>query len=351
MSETVRVGIIGAGGIARNAHIPGYQAQEDVELAAICDIVPGKAAKVAAANDIPNAYDSCEGMFEEEELDAVSVCTPNFAHKEATLMALEEGLHVLCEKPIAMNVQEGREMVEAARKRDLVLQVGLHRRFTPEAQTLKRFVDAGELGDIYYGEATYMRRRGIPSWGVFTHKKYQGGGALIDIGVHTLDQTMWLMGNPKPVAVSGMVYDVFGTRSDVVNTWGPWDPETFDVDDMSVALVRFEGDATLILRACWAAHIEGNESKMRILGTEGGASMEPLRVFRDVHQTMVDIAPSGLPEVEPHTEEIAHFVDCVRDGEKCLVVHEQVLDVQAVIDAIYKSAEEGREVRLEELDY
>lgn len=350
MPKTIRVGIIGAGGIARHAHIPGYQAQEDVELAAICDIVPGKAAKVAAENDISSAYDSCEEMLEEEDLDAVSVCTPNFAHREATLMALEAGLHVLCEKPIAMNLQEGQEMVEAARKRDLVLQIGLHMRFTPEAQTLKRFVEAGELGDIYYGEATYMRRRGIPSWGVFTQKKYQGGGALIDIGVHTLDQTMWLMGNPKPVAVSGMVYDIFGKRSDVANTWGAWDPETFDVDDTSMAFVRFEDDVTLILRAGWAAHIGGNESGMRILGTEGGASMEPLRIFKDVHETMVDIAPSGLPQVEPHTEEIAHFIDCVRGEAECLVVPEQVLDVQAVIDAIYESAEEGREIRLEELD-
>ncbi|MEA3407502.1 MAG: Gfo/Idh/MocA family oxidoreductase [Chloroflexota bacterium] len=351
MPKTIRVGIIGAGGIARHAHVPGYQAQQDVELAAICDVVPGKAASLATEHDIPHAYDGCEEMLEEEELDAVSVCTPNFAHKEATLMALEAGLHVLCEKPIAMNVQEGREMVEAARKRDLVLQIGLHRRFEPASRTLKRFVEAGELGDIYYGEATYMRRRGIPSWGVFTQKKYQGGGALIDIGVHTLDLTMWLMGNPKPVAVSGMTYDIFGKRTDVVNTWGPWDPETFDVDDMSVALVRFEGDVTLMLRACWAAHIGGNESETRILGTEGGASMEPLRIFRDVHGAMVDIAPSGLPEVEPHTEEIAHFIDCVRGEAECLVVPEQVLDVQAVIDAIYKSAEEGREVLLSEFDY
>ncbi|MFP3897419.1 MAG: Gfo/Idh/MocA family protein, partial [Anaerolineales bacterium] len=292
----------------------------------------------------------CKEMLEKEELDAVSVCTPNFAHKEMTLVALEAGLHVLCEKPIAMNVQEGREMVEAARKRDLVLQVGLHQRFTPEVQTLKRFVDAGELGDIYYGEATYMRRRGIPGWGVFTQKKFQGGGALIDIGVHALDQTMWLMGNPKPVAVSGMVYDIFGKRSGVANVWGAWDPETFDVDDTSVALVRFEDDATLILRACWAAHIGQNQSEMRILGTEGGASMEPLRIFKDVHEGMVDIAPSGLADVEPHTKEIAHFVDCVRGETECLVVPEQVLDVQAVIDAIYKSAEERREVVLKELE-
>lgn len=350
MPGTVRVGIIGAGSIARHAHIPGYQAQKDVELAAICDVVPGKAAEMAAEHDIPSAYDGCEEMLEEEELDAVSVCTPNFAHKETTLMALEAGLHVLCEKPIAMNLQEGREMVESAQERGLVLQVGLHQRFTPEVQTLKRFVDAGELGDIYYGEATYMRRRGIPSWGVFTQKKFQGGGALIDIGVHTLDQTMWLMGNPKPVAVSGMVYDTFGKRSDVASIWGPWDPDTFDVDDMSVALIRFEGGVTLILRACWAAHIGSNESGTRILGTEGGASTRPLRVFKDVHEAMVDIAPSGLSAVEPHTKEIAHFIDCVRGEAECLVVPEQVLDVQAVIDAIYKSAEEGREVLLEELE-
>lgn len=349
MPKRVRVSIIGAGNIARYAHVPGYKAQEDVELVAVCDVVPGKAAKLAEEFDIPRAYDSCAEMLDKEDLDAVSVCTPNVAHKETTLAALNAGLHVLCEKPIAMNLDEGREMVEAARTLGRVLQIGLHRRFSAEAQTLKRFVDAGELGEIYYGEATTMRRRGIPSWGVFTRQEFQGGGALIDIGVHALDQTMWLMGNPKPSSVLGATYAKFGQRADVVSPRGKWDPAKFDVDDTSVALIRFENDATLMLRACWASHIEQNLNETRILGTEGGAFMLPLRISRDAHGTMIDITPSYLPQVKAHTEEIEHFVACVRGETECLVVPEQVLDVQAVIDAIYESSERRCEVRLDEL--
>ena len=347
MPANVKVGIIGAGGIARYAHIPGYQAQEGVDLVALCDVVPGKAAKMAQEFDVPRAYDSCAEMLEKEALDAVSVCTPNCVHKEATLDALSAGLHVLCEKPIAMNLAEGREMVDTARRLGKILQVGLQSRFASESQTLKRFIDAGELGRIYYGEATLMRRRGIPAWGVFTQKELQGGGALIDIGVHALDLTMWLMGNPRPVSVVGATYAAFGKREDVVSIGDHWDVAKFDVDDMGVALVRFEDGATLILRASWAANIAGDVREARILGTEGGAYMFPLTIFREMHQTLVDITPTHLPQVKAHTKEIEHFIACVRGEAECLVVAEQVLQVQAVLDAIYKSSETGREVRLD----
>ena len=174
-----------------------------------------------------------------EKLDGISVCTPNMAHKEVTVAALNAGLNVLCEKPMAMNLAEGKEMVAAAQKSGKVLQIGLHWRFTSEGQVLKRFIDAGELGEIYYGEATYLRRRGIPGWGVFTQKELQGGGAMIDVGVHVLDHTMWQMGNPKPVSVMGVTYEKFGHRPEVVSIWDHWDAKKFNVDDMGVAMVRF----------------------------------------------------------------------------------------------------------------
>jgi len=348
MSKAVRVGIIGAGSIARYAHIPGYQTQQDsVELVALSDIVPGRAAALAQEFHVPRAYDSVAEMLAKEKLDAVSVCSPNCAHKENTLAALNAGLHVLCEKPMAMSLAEAREMAQAARKAKKVLQIGLHWRFTSEAQALKRFIVAGELGDIYYGEATCMRRRGIPGWGVFTQKKLQGGGALIDIGVHTLDHTMWLMGNPKPVAVMGATYAAFGKRPEVVSIWDHWDANKFDVEDMGVGMVRFANGATLILRASWAANIEKEFSETRILGTQGGAYMPPLRIFKEMHQALADVTPVYLKEVKPHVKEIEHFIACVRGECECLVVPEQVLDVQAVLDAIYQSAETGREVRLD----
>lgn len=342
----LRIGIIGSGSIARNAHMPGYRAQTDAEVVAVCDIVPGRAAAFAQEFGIAHAYESYEEMLRREQLDAVSVCTPNFAHHDTAIAALEAGLHVLCEKPIAMNLSEAREMVAAAHRKHKTLQIGLHWRFTSEAQLLKRMIDAGDLGEIYYGEATCLRRRGIPSWGVFTQKELQGGGALIDIGVHTLDHTMWLMGNPRPVSVMGATYLKFGKRKDVVNPWGQWDRNKFNVDDMGVGFVRFENGATLILRASWAANIEKEFSETRILGTDGGAYMRPLKIFKEMRESLVDITPTHLPEVKPHIEEITHFLACVRGEVECIVVPEQVLDVQAVLDAIYRSAETGHEVTL-----
>ncbi len=347
MSQTIRVGVIGTGGIATTQHIPGYQALEGVEIVALCDVAPGRAAAVAQGIPSARAYEDYREMLAKEKLDAVSVTTPNFAHRDATIAALEAGCHVLCEKPIAMNLQQGREMVEAARKAGKLLQVGLHMRFETESQTLRKYVVAGDLGEIYYGEATYMRRRGIPTWGVFTQRRFQGGGALIDIGVHALDRTLWLMGNPKPVSVLGATYAQFGKRTDVASPRGMWDVDKFDVDDMGVALVRFENGATLILRACWAAHIAGNLVETRVLGTHGGASLPPLSIHRDLHGDMVDITPTGLVEVRPHAAEIAHFIACVRGEAECIVKPEQVLDVQAILDAIYASGETGAEVRLD----
>jgi predicted dehydrogenase len=343
MKRNVRVGIIGSGSIARYAHIPGYKAQKGVEITAVCDVVLDRAAEIAREFGIPRWYSSYQEMLEHEVLDAVSVCTPNVAHRDATIAALEAGLHVLCEKPMAMNLCEAQEMAAAARRSDKTLQVGMHWRFTGEAQALKRFIDAGEMGDIYYGEATCMRRRGIPGWGVFTQKALQGGGALIDIGVHTLDHTMWLMGNPKPVSVMGVTYAAFGKRSDVVSIWAPWDASTFDVDDMAVALVRFEGGASLILRTSWAANIEKAYQETRILGTKGGAYMSPLRVFKELHGSLVDIAPTNIPDGNPHTAEIGHFIACVRNECACAVDLDSVLQTQAVLDAIYRSAETGHE--------
>lgn len=345
MKDQIRVGIIGAGGIARAAHLPGYQALDDVQVIAVCDVMPERAEAFAQEHGIPKAYDSFEAMLAEEDLDAVSVCTPNYAHKAATVAALEAGMHVLCEKPMAMNLAEAREMAAAAEKAGKVLQIGLNWRFTSEAQVLRRFVESGDFGDIYYGEATCLRRRGIPSWGVFTQKRLQGGGALIDVGVHALDLTMWLMGNPKPVSVMGATYAAFGKRSDVVNPWGAWDTSVFDVDDMGVGLIRFENGATLLLRASWAANLEDATGNC-VIGTQGGGQTRPLKVFTEQHGALVDVTPTRLPEVRAHTEEIRHFIGCIRGEHPCLVEVEQVLDVQAVLDAVYASAESGHEVVL-----
>jgi len=350
MSELLKVGIIGAGGISEYAHIPGWKSlPEEVELVAICDVIPERAERAAEANSIPHAYGSEEEMLAHHKLDIVSVCAPNFAHRECTVMALEAGVNVLCEKPIAMNSGEAEEMIAAAKRAGKLLMVGQNHRFDPEAQAAKQFIKDGVLGEVYYGEATNMRRRGIPGWGVFHIKKYSGGGPLIDIGVHSLDLVLWLMGNPNPVAVSGVTYQKFGKREDVAVTWGgEWNREEFDVEDMALALIRLENEASILLRVSWAANVEDDFQSIRVLGTEGGLSHPPFTLFRELSGKLVDVSPKWLPKVEDsHYEEMRHFAAVVR-GEKELIVQPwQSLQVQRILDAVYGSAEKGREVEIE----
>lgn len=349
MSELLKVGIIGAGGIAHYAHIPGWRnLPEEVELVAICDIIPERAVRAAEDNDIPQAYGSAEEMLAQHKLDIVSVCVHNSAHRECTIMALEAGGNVLCEKPIAMNSAEAEEMIAAAERAGKVLMVGQNHRFAPESQTAKRFIEDGLLGEAYYGEATEMRRRGIPGWGVFHIKKYSSGGPLIDIGVHGLDLVLWLMGNPEPVAVSGVTYQKFGKRQDVAITWGgEWNREEFDVEDMAVGLIRLENGASIVLRMSWAANVEDDFHSMRVLGTEGGLKNPPFTLFRELSGKLVDISPKWLPQVEKsHYEEMKHFAAVVRGEEELIVQPWQSLQVQRILDALYESAEKGREVQI-----
>ncbi|MGQ9523728.1 MAG: Gfo/Idh/MocA family protein [Armatimonadota bacterium] len=346
--KTLRVGIIGSGGIAQTAHIPNYQKCPNVEVVACCDIVESTAKAAAEKFNIPHVYTDYKKMLEDLPLDIVSVCTPNYMHKDPTIAALQAGCHVMVEKPIGMNAQEGRAMVEAAKKAGRKLAVGLNMRQSPAAQALKRAIDGGEMGEIYYSKALALRRRGIPSWGVFGEKDKQGGGPLIDIGVHIMDLTLWLMGHPKPVAVSGQCYTKFGNRHGVIGIWGQWNVETFTVEDFAVGLVRFENGATMTVESSFAANIERDVFDCKILGTEGGCQLDPLRIFTERHQTLYDITPVMLPNVNTHEQNIRKFVEAVRDDTEVPVPGEHGLMVTEIIDAIYESSEKGCEVAVGE---
>jgi predicted dehydrogenase len=345
--EKVRVGIIGVGGIATSAHIPAYQKLADaVEIVAVCDVDEKRVKQVAEQFNVPHTFTDYTEMVAMEELDAVSVCTPPRFHAPATIAALEAGKHVLCEKPMAMNATEAKQMVEAARRSGKILTIGFQSRHAPQAKSLKTFIDAGELGQIYFARALALRRRGIPSWGVFTSKEFNGGGALIDIGVHVLDLTLWLMGHPRPTRVLGSTYDYLGKRPGY-NMWGPWNYKTFDVDDAAFALVKFENGATLILETSWALNIEKDEHGPMLAGTLGGATLEPLRIYKEAHDHLLDITPMRRwPQVRPYDEEIKDFISAIRQGGEPLVKAEEALIVQQIVDAIYESSTTGDAVRI-----
>jgi predicted dehydrogenase len=356
-ADVLRVGIIGTGGIATQAHIPGYQNTEGVELYAACDVIEERAQGMAEQFGIPHVFTDYEQMLKLPELDVVSVCTPPVAHKDATVAALQAGKHVLCEKPMALNGDAAQQMVDAwyaARGRyHNKFTIGFQSRFGRNAQLVKRFVDAGELGEIYYGRAVALRRRGIPGWGVFTSKRLNGGGPLIDIGVHALDLALWLMGHPQPASVYGVTYRKFGNRRGVYNPWGTWDAETYDVEDAAFAVIRFRDGASLQLECSWALNIERSTSQTLLCGTEGGAQLEPVKLFKEAHDSLVDIVPperategQGRPAERSYTLEIRGFVEAIRKDTDPLVLPEQALMVSRIVDAIYASDEAGASINL-----
>lgn len=380
MTDKLRVGIIGSGGIAEGAHAPGYKAiPDDCELVACCDVRPERAKAFAERFDLAHWYTDYRELLTLPELDAVSVCTPPFMHRDATVAALDAGLHVLCEKPMAMNVAEAQDMVAAAERAGKVLTIGHQQRFSPAAQAVKRAVDAGELGDIYYAKTAALRNRGAPTWGVFHIRKLNGGGPLIDIGVHALDVTMWLMGSPRPVAVFGATYMALAHRPGLKNRMGTINVEEYDVEDLAAALIRFDNGATLMLETSWLLQMtERGASYTQLFGTEGSARLDPFQIVRDVDGVPEDVTPElpppapdpppqqpkppapaaeGAPagaEVAPvekavtwrRQPSVERFVQAALGRAEPLVKPEETLNVQRVMDALYQSAETGQFVEI-----
>ncbi|MDC3415992.1 Gfo/Idh/MocA family protein [Aquibacillus salsiterrae] len=341
----LRIGIIGAGGIASDVHIPNYLKQsEKVDIVAVADVNEERARSVAKQFEIAHSFGSYEEMLNSVELDAVSVCVPNKFHKDATVAALTAGCHVLCEKPPAMKEEEANEMLQVARESGKVLTFGFHYRHTADVQAAKRFIDAGELGDIYSARVQAIRRRGIPGWGVFTNKELQGGGPLIDIGVHMLDTALYLMGYPEPDTILGKTHQQIGTKKGV-GLLGDWDYENFTVEDMAVGMITFKNGASLVLETAFAANVEKRDTmQVSLMGNQGGADIFPLKMYQEKHGALIDSTPAYLPNVGGHEQEIKHFVECLQEGKQPISTPEQGAIIQRIIDALYRSAETGKAI-------
>jgi predicted dehydrogenase len=345
--KSVNIGVIGAGGIATSAHLPAYQNCPNANIVAIADVNESALEKAKSQFHIPNAFTDYRELLRMDEIDAVSVCTPNFMHKEPAIAVLRAGKDVLVEKPLAMNAQESQEIVDAVRETGRQCMVGFVSRFGAEAQVLKRYIDAGDLGHIYYGRAQFLRRRGIPGWGVFGQKDKQGGGPLIDLGVHVLDLALWLMGHPRPVSVSGMAVTKFGHREGVIGLMGQWDVSTFSVEDFGSGFIRFEDGSVLLLESSFASNIkQAHLRQVTLMGDNGGADIDPLTIYREERGVLVDVAPAYVAPVKGFELEINAFVDAVANGAPVPIPAEQGLTVSRIIDAIYRSSELGKEVEI-----
>lgn len=349
MDRKVRIGIIGTGGIAQGCHMPAYQAiPEQCEIVAVCDIRQEALDEGVAKFGARKTYLDYKDLIADPEIDAVSVTTPNKFHLEPTVLALLAGKHVLCEKPLAMNADEARQMCAAARESTGILQVALQQRFSGPMLFMKEFIDAGHMGDIYYARAQALRRRGVPGWGVFIDKEKQGGGPLIDIGVHILDMTLHLMGYPKPVSASAKTWDMLGKNPDLYNS-GDYDRSKFTVEDFAVGLIKFDNGAVVVLESSFMGNMDGNPFETQLYGTKAGAIVkafgdDAVRIFNEQDKQLFNLVPANVPQVESaHTAEVHAFVDTIRRGGPSLVPGEQGLILNAIFDAMYKSSETGRE--------
>jgi len=328
----------------------GYASMPDLcEMVAVCDVNPETAKQAAEKYSVEKTYTDYKQLLADPEIDAVSVATPNAYHMQPTIDALNAGKHVICEKPLAMNADEARKMCAAARDTGKILQVALQQRFTGQARFMKQYIDDGNMGDIYYARAQALRRRGVPHWGVFIDKEKQGGGPLIDIGVHILDLTLFLMGYPKPVSASGKTWDMLGTNPDIVNPWGEYDRTKFTVEDFAVGMIKFDNGAVVTLESSFMANLDGDPFTTQLFGTKAGAIVkgwgaDPIEIFTEQNRQLFNMKPANIPSVESaHVDEIKAFVDAILNNKPSPVPGENGLILNAIFDALYKSSETGKE--------
>jgi len=350
--KTIKVGILGAGGIAPS-HCAGVKKHPQGELVAIADTNRGRAESLARHFQIPRVYSKVNDLIADGDVEAVGIALPTYLHAPVSVAALKAGKHVLLDKPFVLNQKEALRVVEAAKKSRRVCTVGMNQRFHPDAQRIRALIQKGELGDVYHGKAFWCRRMGSPKFGTwFCDRKTAGGGALLDIGVHVLDLCLWLMGNFKPVAVSGVAYTKLGNRGIGEGSWGGSDPEgkRFTVDDMAGAMVKLKGGTSVLLEASWIRHqAEPDRLNVELFGTEGGAQVYPARLFKlngkNGEYSTIDSIHVPLPY--PHCDRMVNWLDAILGKAKIECTLEQSLAVQKIIDAIYASAKTGREVRIQ----
>ncbi|MBQ6789718.1 MAG: Gfo/Idh/MocA family oxidoreductase [Clostridia bacterium] len=353
--EKVRVGIIGCGGIANGKHMPGLKNVKEAEMVAFCDLIIERAEKAAKEYGTPDAkvYVDYKEMLEDKTIDVVHVCTPNRAHSFITVDALEAGKHVMCEKPMAINSVEALKMIDAAKRTGKKLTIGYQNRQRNDAQYLKNEALAGTFGDIYYARAIALRRRAVPTWGVFLNEYEQGGGPLIDIGTHALDLSLWTMDNYKPKYCVGSVYHKLNDQTETANAFGDWDPEKFTVEDCAFGFVVMENGATISVESSWAINmLDTIEATTMVCGTKGGGDLIGGCRINGIRQgRQYDYAPNlnsggvafydGGSNDSDGTKEARQWIRAILDDKDPCVLPEQAYCVTQILEGIYTSSKTG----------
>lgn len=333
--KALRIGLVGVGAAAQINHIPAWKRIEGVELVALCDRDPEKAARVAQKFQVPRVHSRVDDLLTDEEVDAVDICTPNYLHAPIGTAALEAEKHVLCERPLARSAQEAAGMLKAAKKADRVLMCCVQHRFRPDAQLLKKFVEKGDLGSVFFAKAGWLRQRAewdSDEWRA--QKRESGGGVVLDLGFQMLDLSLWVLGGPRVQAVTASVH-----RS-----------RKGEVEDSATAFFRLESGATLTLELTWGLLMEKDFAYLNLFGSGGAALLNPFRLHRGMHGTLVNVTPTMETSRNQYKisieAQLSHFAEVLRKSAKPMGDAEEIVPVMELLDAVYRSAEQEKEVRL-----
>ena len=351
----IKVAIVGVGSIS-TTHLKAYSATEDFEVYAFCDINRERLEYMGEKYGVTRLYtDEAEMLAELPEIEAVDVCTWNAAHAPCSIMALEAGKHVFCEKPMAMNAKEAEEMKAAADKAGKVLMIGFVRRFGRDCEIVSDLIDSDRLGEIYYAKASYLRRNGNPG-GWFGNKALSGGGPLIDLGVHVIDLVRYLMGKPQPISVYGVTFKKLGNRSNIKSakayrSVSAVEKEICDCEDIATALIRFDNGAVLFVEASFSLNVKKGDNSVQLFGTNGGVKMaDEVELYSEMDDYLTNVTFAGEDEGFSFTPafaaEIQNFADTINGKAECRNPAEDGVLMMKILDAIYASAESGHEVVL-----
>jgi predicted dehydrogenase len=348
VSQALKVGFIGAGAIART-HAENLIRVPGASICCAADVSEQTLNLFKNQFKVESLYsDYREMLKKEKELDAVDICTPNGLHAPATIAAFEAGKHVMVEKPMAMTVKEAQAMLDASKRAGKQLIIGFQFRFDSRTKVIRDQIDRGSFGKILYVRAQWLRRRGIPNWGVFGRKELQGGGPMIDLGVHVLETAHYLMGAPRPVSATGNTWTFLGnTESDVACQWPKWDYKNYTVEDLAVGMVRFDTGTMLTVETSFVSHIEKDVWNIQVFGEKGGAMWDTSQIFADHGGYMMNMTPAWIPKTDVWEYKMKHFVEVCRDGRHNEAPGEHGLMIQKMLDAVYTSAALGKEVPIE----
>jgi|YelNatPaOPRAMG01_1025707.scaffolds.fasta_scaffold00805_13 predicted dehydrogenase len=346
--RTVGVGVIGCGSIGKY-HIDRCLKLSEAKVVAACDIDEQALKEVKEKFKVENLYVDYHDLLNRKDVEAVVVSLPNYLHAPVTIDALKSGKHVLCEKPPALNAKQVKDMFAASKKAGRKLVIGLTRRFSNTTRVLRKYVADGALGEVYLAKCGYLRRTGIPGMGSwFTTKSLAGSGAVFDIGVHALDMTFWIMNDFKAKSVYASTYAKFGPKGKAAGDWGkPVPGGPFDVEDLGVALIRMESGATVYLEAAWASFAPKAEFYVHLLGDAGGLDYPAMNLITEEEGKIVTKKIECEEKEDPYLVEMRHFiVDCILKDEEPITKAEEMVMLQETLDAILKSAEMKKEVKV-----